>query len=106
MGLIRFLRTSVIQARPKRSCEGGFPLSANSMAGSRQDTPVRMSWAFAGSVGGNPAETASCSLAQGMPTPPVGGVALLSIPCYWPKAINLRGLGTGPQEPPKYAKTG
>jgi|GEM_PF-1850932 len=61
---------------------------------------------LSGSVGRNPGKTASCSLAQGMSTPPVGGVALLSIPCYWPKATNLRGLGTGPQEPPKYAKTG
>ena len=29
-----------------------------------------------------------------MATPLLRGVALLPISCYWPKAIDLRGLGT------------
>jgi len=39
---IRFKRTFVIQARPKRSCKGDFPRCANSMAGWLHDTPVRV----------------------------------------------------------------
>ena len=52
--LIRFLRSFVIRARPKRSCGGDFPLCANSMAGRQHDTPGRMSWAFGDRSAGTP----------------------------------------------------